>query len=292
MPSRPCWVMYIHFVWVTPQWFAGWHSFFGATLNTGETWKFTTLFQVRFEIWKGARQPVKQEWPLRKLSRCIEFRVFQYILYRVMKIISKISIHIHVYNTSHRNSPLQRSRLNSWHCWTISALYYFASIIWIFLFPHFIKWHGEFFDRFGQNNFLKAELATCWRVQSSRPLFVGQPRITWEKRNKTGEYEYENMQQVAGWARFLPKTYQLTTTSVAAAWHWHFGNHWNDSQLLTSIDSPSHIDSQRRCGIPNLAQRLQYLLLNHIREATRVQCEDPVVVMHVTCRCKMFLRYL
>lgn len=99
-------------------------------------------------------------------------------------------------------------------------------------------------------------------------------------------------QQVAGWARFLPKTYQLTTTSVAAAWHWHFGNHWDDSQLLTAIDSPSHIDSQRRCGIPNLAQRLQYLLLNHIREATRVQCEDPVVVMHVTCRCKIFLRYL
>ena len=192
MPSRPCWVMYIHFVWVTPQWFAGWHSFFGATLNTGETWKFTNLFQVRFEIWKGARQPVKQEWPLRKLSRCIEFRVFQYILYRVMKIISKISIHIHVYNTSHRNSPLQRSRLNSWHCWTISALYYFASIIWIFLFPHFIKWHGEFFDRFGQNNFLKAELATCWRVQSSRPLFVGQPRVTWEKRNKRGVWVWEH----------------------------------------------------------------------------------------------------
>lgn len=214
MPSRPCWVMYIHFVWVTPQWFAGWHSFFGATLNTGETWKFTNLFQVRFEIWKGARQPVKQEWPLRKLSRCIEFRVFQYILYRVMKITSKISIHIHVYITSHRNSPLQRSRLNS------------------------------------------------WRVQSSRPLFVGQPRITWEKRKKTGESEYENMQHATSCrlsaisSKDIPTYNHFSRSCLALAFweslgwfpvvdvywftiaHWFATKVWN-SQFGTAIAIPS-----------------------------------------------------
>lgn len=100
-----------------------------------------------------------------------------------------------------------------------------------------------------------------------------------ERNAKNGEYEHENMQQVAGWARILPKTCQLTTSSVAAAWYWHFGSHWNDSQLLTSIDS------QRRCGIPNLAQRLQYLLLNHIREATRVPCADPFVLLFLLVTC-------